>query len=411
MGTISFIPHKASKLDLSDCRMLYLEMEFHTVTFSDVLDSAIMYVRAIDDFQSGQFVTDWSVNSHHIKAAALEQTILQCKDKLAIFAEGVVKSSTIATLSSMRKHYKQFQLDPFVPKPSFFSADFPDRFQTGITPYIGDDSSLKKAIFDLFQENGKRFLGNRSWLDSGSLFVAYKHSRKTCPVMYRGKIVYYISVDSCGGFLDEAAEALGAILLRFGNMLKTANGRIGIGPWAAVDWSPYMTYFGGGYENVDGSHLAAEFPPEEWYPYYYICGIEWMNYLSSLPANRINCDIQKTIGVVSNCENGGMVIKLHQPISKVEPGDLTQIKHIMSPVLFPGKSVFDMKKYLTKPFSYSWLPRRCWEIVPISIDDIHVKDSVVTFFHNPVVDATINQAQRTHGNVPFVQSGLGGSPL
>ena len=377
-----FSPLEKDQQGFTDYRVLYMEMEFHQILFSNLLEAAIALVRAINDFQGDQFLMDWNVNNRKVSQNSVEKAIFQSSDKLIICADGIVKSSSIYNTPTFRQYKRSLFQIPSAVGDSLYSIDYPDSFQQELVPSFENDKLLKEAILRFFQIEGKKTLGYRNPYDSGCVFLGGKHYRKTTPELFWGKIVFYVSVAACDRFLDKAAEQLESVLLLLTDILKYANGRIGIGAKKNYHMSPYMTYFGKGYDNVDGSHLDTVFSPREWYPYYYICGVEWMNYLSALPSSRIQREHINVDGVISFQKNDGMVVKSRHPISESSIKALSELKSVVSSVLYPGRTSIDLKKlYSNKCHLYSMLPRCNWEIVPISSNEVSVKDSIVTFSH------------------------------
>lgn len=385
MADICFSSVESYEEGLADYRVLFMEMEFHQIHSSSLLEAAITFAHSINDLQSDQFIMDWNINHLKGNQKTIDNVIRQqFKDKLIISADGVIKNNRIPNISAFRKYQRNLFLNPVSYGVSSYSTDYPNYFRTNLVPFLDNDALLKDSLLKLFQLEGKKPLGRKNIYDSGCIFIGGRHSKKTNPQLFWGKLEYYVSVNVCGQFLDKIAERLCSILYIMAAILKHTNGRIGIGPQKIDHISSYMTYFGGGYDNTDGSHIDANFSPSEWYPYYYICGVEWMNYLSALPANRIR--IKQMDGITSLFQNDGMIIKVNRPISKMKIQDLSKIKACLSSVLYPGKSTIDVKQYYNSDTQlYSMLPRSNWEIVPISNDEIYVKDSVVTFSHRDTV--------------------------
>ena len=377
MADICFFPSEQDKQGQTDFRYIFLEMEFHQIPFSDLLNAAIAFVRAINDFQGNQFVMDWYVNNRKASQKTIEKAILTCRDKVMIAANGIVKNSRVFNHATFRRYIQSLDFNPEAHGYSSCSEDYPDYFQNEVVPFFDDEKLLKEAILKLFQLEGKKPLGFRDIYDSGCLFVGGKHDKLT-PERFWGKAIFCVSVAACEGFLDPVSEQLESILFLLADILKNTNGRIGVCPYKDVNMSSYMTYFGEGYENVDGSHIEAGLSPQEWYPYYYVCGVEWMNYLSALPASRIPREQKNAPGVISFAQNAGLIVKSTDPISKIDVSALSEVKKVLSPVLYPGTYTIDLNKYYQKHL-YSMLPRSNWEIVPITSVEVSVKGSTVTF--------------------------------
>lgn len=381
MTDICFFPSEQKLQGLSDYRVLFLEMEFHQVSLSDLTEAAIAFIRAINNFQGNQFIMDWYVNDHRVNHKTIEKAIRECREKVVISADGVVKNTRVYNLSTFRQYVHSLYLHPKAYGVSSYSEDYPEYFRNGLVPFFENEKLLKEAILKLFQLEGKKPLGFRGIYDSGCIFLGGKHRNRT-PERFWGEALFFVSVAACERFLNPAAEQLESVLLLLADILKHTNGRIGVGPRKTGHASPYMTYFGYELDHADGSHLEAGFPAREWYSNYYVCGAEWMNYLSELPAKRIKGERKNADGVISFQQNKGLVVKSTFPVSEIDVSALSAVKKVLSSVLYPGKFTIDLNKYyLTKSPLYSMLPRSSWEVVPITSDEISVEGSVVTFSH------------------------------
>lgn len=366
-----------------DCRVLFLEMEFHQAPLSAVREAAKRLVSSVEGFQADQFVNDWHVNERRKRGPALQKAIDDCEKWIIVGTDSVVKSGTVDTLSSLQKYSRECLFGAASPGPSLYSLDYPAFFQRKITPTFRDDQLLKRAILELFAEKDRKMIGYPGGFDAGCLFASGLQKRPGEQKLYCGTLRFWISVTACGRSLDLAAEEFGRILLLLNGILPHANGRVGIAPLGTnTFFSPYMRYFGEGYDGVDGTHQDAGFDPDEWYPYYYLCGMEWMNLISSLTMIHLGPERLNSPALQKTAASDAVLVSLKKPISQLDLSDMEEIKNALYPALYPGTSTFHLRElYKGNHQFYAMLPRSGWELVPLSPWELEVQDTIATFIH------------------------------
>ena len=139
-----------------------------------------------------------------------------------------------------------------------------------------------------------------------------------------------------------------------------------------------MRYFGHGTEH-DGSHEDVGFLPKEWYPTYYLPGVEWFNILSPLVQRHIpevnTGSVAKQDAHIEKLSGGGLLITSPQSIDAYDIPDARKLKRIVYSALNPGGAYYSIRRKLLvddDEWMFEGLPRHDWAIVPVFEEEVSI---------------------------------------
>ena len=145
-----------------------------------------------------------------------------------------------------------------------------------------------------------------------------------------------------------------------------------------------MRYFGNNLIE-DNSYEDAQCSPKEWFPTYYLCGVEWFNILSPQAKYHIRemaSHQNRTDIYIHMHDSGSLLVKSTKPITQYSYDDACEIKRIVLPALFPGKNAIPLRAIY--PWSgsqrvYAWCPRNDWAIVPVVQTELKIIGTDIVF--------------------------------
>jgi|GEM_PF-3979145 hypothetical protein len=380
----------ASRLrQVVDCRLLFFEVEFHQVGREALTKASLEYCKTIQAFENECFISSWEVNDRRIAGNKMEESIVNFKKSLQISSEANVRSDIIKLKSELHRYLRKQELDTSLPFPHHYSADFPDYYSSHFSLCLDDKEAFCEGLLRLFNETRKHKLGYYRGPDACGMLYSMPYIKDQNH--FRGRIHYAIAIECISEGVSLVADSFVVAIKKLCNILKSANGRVGIAPYP-IDFeniSPYMKYFGMtevDWEEVgDHSHLEFNCHPKEWYPFYYLCGLEWANVISNLtlshlPSKTIKAIEGSPLFVFVQQPCGNVFIQFKMDVLDLEACDLAILKQLLYPALFPGRAEFPLLK--TQQLVMPWVfPRSSWEIVSIFPEELEIVNSKILFQH------------------------------
>lgn len=375
---------------ISDCRDLFLEMEFHSLTKEKVIALCELCYQSTYMLLEDTFFTVWNWKSKKIPSRNILRKIAKSVKKdfpwIAFSFEGEVTSDMVYNLSTYYRHCLCFY--PSQPGEKTLTGtgacmDYAD----WILPLLSSDISpeqYKEIVKEVFKVKGKHPQFEYWSHDTMGFFTAQRHEYSS--ELYYGDFKIRISYGCIESCVDSFAEKFTDILKQASGQVKNVSGRVGIRSLSGPGpYSSYMDYFGHDVL-MDGSHQQMGMDAREWYPNYYFCGAEWFNLLSPLQLQHIpnieNDAKEYPELTLQRCANGGMILQLNKMISSIDIGDFIPIKKVLYNALYPGKNEFLLEHFCDPELWVYWAKPRCkWEYVPIFDEEIIVTDRGIVFQH------------------------------
>ena len=365
---------------LVDCRNLSIVSEFYDFSYDQVVDLIGDISDWVNTLQDGFFVTSWNVNGKRKSELGRHCliTLLGKGSDVSIYFDSLLKSEEVRNQNTLKKAMKDLELAyqttglfPFV------SVDYP-MYLSESTQAKGDRPDvLQNLIQGIFSETNKKHLniGFRSDMSGMISATPCKH----IPNQYYGHFHFEISalcIESC---LQEYANLFLGTLTQLSQKYRNMNGRVMLQPIATIqDKSPYMRYFGE-IDFWDGSHGETQYTEREWYPSYYLCGVEWANIIGP----RAQVHFKHTGIPTSNdgiyseqLSGGGILVRSDRNIVDYDVPDAIKLKKTLYPCLYRGGSRRSLKHLFnprpTSYIKYGNLPRSDWAIIPVLDEEIKI---------------------------------------
>lgn len=364
---------------ITDCRSIYLEVQFHKTTVDALKEGAIRFVQFVHELIGKSIVVKWTLGDKTISENKLNDTIRNLTRPVSFFAEGNVITPYVHNKQTLHQFQKTLQYDWTIPRAQQ-SADYWEFIDRRFKD-CSSDSAFKEAVCDLFHESNRINLNYYNTYDLQCSF--FSTSYWDSPGQCHGSISAALGLGCTVGFEQNIADFFVDFMKELCPVLGLANGRVGIAPNPGGKYySPYMQYFGMGHVYGDHSHKEENCLPNEWYPYYYLCGVEWGNIISTLtqkhlPMLRKNLQEQETV-FSQELSNGGLFVGLNKPILQIELPDMFILRNLVNEALYPGEGrEYDLSEL--RKHGNTFLPRHGWELVPIYNDEIIVKKGVLSF--------------------------------
>ena len=368
-----------------DNRLLHLELEYFQLTKQESDQLLLSFVEWHTQLFSASSILDWIFKNKHVKPEALKENI---KNHAAILGgfEGVVKSEEIPNTKALRRYRKN---DIFPPMGShvtrsYISEDYFPFYQEKVEALNNGKTDWKGMIQSFFDEPGRICVAHARLMDLQGIIVRIPYEKS--PEIFRGQIHCYIHIycleDSIPFFVREFRDFLRKQALKLTNI----NGRVAVTPISFPDkCSGHMYYFNGNV-TMDGSHIIQNCSPNEWYPYYYLCGAEWFNVISPLTQTHLLNKDRKNDNVddliVEKLPNGCMTVQVGERPDMIDVKDLSHVKEFLYDALYPGmerilKDIFLNRRYT----GATTKPRKDWVCVPVFEHEIIITDNEIIFKH------------------------------
>lgn len=373
-----------------DSRDLTIAIEFYQMSFEQLTSLAIDTSTLIERITNDNFVSKWRFNSKAIKGRSVIRNIQKhsyAQKPIDYSCYGFAISPIVYDDSTLRKQYSYIQHDfsCLVNADPGLSVDFgsywDELFPNGREP----NELVIRKLQQLFLEEGRKHTTVYTAPDFRATFFSRHYTKRS--QRYCGKFSFSISAYCLGKMVSGCADLILSELRQMANQYTSMNARVMLQPFASnnVGQSPHMRYFAEPYGR-DGSHEEVGLEPSEWYPFYYLCGIEWANIVSPLAQTHLieqsiySCTHEECITESLNC--GSLLVKSAKPIAEFGVNDLLLLKRHLYPALYPGKSSIPLSflfRKETNNFFRASFPRSNWANIPILDGEISIIGSDLVF--------------------------------
>lgn len=395
MSKIEFIASTQHFNKPLDCRTLSLSVYYYQLCDEQVINLAYMLIHWFQSVCVDNAVLYQVCNKKNVNIKKLMDCLpllLHIDKNLSLDVHGYVASSKVYNRTSLRKHLRELKkihpvyvfgwdTDPLFGESS---VDFPQYINAKIQSKPQNNDEVSQTVYNIFFEKGKIFKTLHTHPDFSLSFNAtpYHNNAK----LYYGNAHISFSAFSLG----ESVDSMAMKLLEFANQLSeqvvTLNAHIRLQPYNKhIAGSPYMHYF----RNLlysDGSHSQLGYAPTEWYPTYYLCGVEWANIISPLTSLHLahflpkHDQINDVLIRETRCKS--TIVKAACPISEYCYDDAVHVKRVLEPALFPGRTIIPLRGLFPRQNEsrvYEWCPRFDWAIVPMEQEEIEIIGSDLVY--------------------------------
>ena len=377
----------AMHLDHSiDARCLALSVEFYQLKKEEIIELSCSTLQWVTALMDDAFVVRYQ--AEHIKGTASRikdswtQATIEGRG-CSWSAEAFAACERIYNITSMARHMTSV-LRGYHPISLEVSADFSE-YWNDLLPLGNDRISIIPGILKLFHQTGKKHIAAYLLPDVQMLFTGKPYARDI--QQYYGSFKIYCNRFCLGSHLDSFAKSFCDFATALSEEYINMNARVQLQPLHPGWRSPYMHYFGN-YGMVDDSHLDMGYLASEWYPTYYVHGVEWFNILSPLAQTHLPNNSE----FLNNAENtyfqkmphGGSIIASTKMIEAYDVNDAVALKKQIYSALYPGRSSISLKTLFQDDpmkFRFATLPRCDWAIVPLLDNEVTVIGNDLVFSH------------------------------
>ena len=370
--------------ELLDCRNLTLECEFYQLKEDQMRELSLAIASFIIEITHENFVSKWSVDRKQLRVGT--KNILDrilCMKMGWFTCEAFVKSNLIFNAKTYYQYETSIDKDfyHFRQHSPFVSVDYQNYWSALFPKGYIQNEDIPMKIDKLFNETKYKHTSIYLSPDFQSYFLAFPYSKQ--PNLYYGSFRITISAFCLQDCLEEYAKLFYWRMCEIAEKYIKLNARVMLQPIQVAQriCSPYMNYFGR--HGNDNSHKEAGYTPQEWYPVYQVCGIEWANIISPLAQTHLNVlnilQTQQNNLDIRQISGGTLLVKSTKPIEKYTVNDAKMIKRILLPALYPGGWSISLKKIFKNDCPVQFRPRFNWAIVPVFKEEISVLGTDLIF--------------------------------
>jgi len=311
--------------------------------------------------------------------------------ELCVDLTAIAKNDSVYNQTTFSKYMQLLRMGlPFCSIPNAFrqcAPDYPAYFASHFPPKCSEPEQLKQSLLRTFNEPGHKSLGFVRGLDlTGGFFGSIS---TTEPGIYQGKVCLTAVLACIAAHFPEFISVLEAFAVHTAETYGRMNALLGVdvGPMS-TDCNPYRMYF---------SHISREqiantsangipFVASDVYPYYFLCGMSWLNIVSAntrtLIPNALELAANNPDLIARNLKNGSLYLRCAADPLNTDIPDIQQGKRILYNALYPGRQQLRISDlYDTAFYSPPAKPRTNWELVPVDAEEIEVTDTLITLQH------------------------------
>ncbi|MBQ8814996.1 MAG: hypothetical protein IJZ85_10945 [Lachnospiraceae bacterium] len=372
-----------------DGRELTLAIEFYRLSQTQVkafCEDALCWLEELTDNGFVRKRFDSSNKSTTQQKALME---LQRRIHAGLYwsygMEGFVYSPVVYNIKSMNQYRRRAVEILHEKKLDWTSVDYVAYWDELFPEGRPDDDQIKQNIVRLFNEEKRKAMTGFGMPDvHASISIC---SYESNPGLYWGYFRVRFSAYSLNRYVNEVARRFVEFGLHMSETYINVNARVQLQPPVIGYSCSHMRYFGTD-GRVDQSHVKEKCMAAEWYPTYYLPGVEWMNIISPLVRKHIpdvnGQNAHSKDVTISELNGGGLLIGSTKEIDQYQIVDARMLKHLLYPALYPGSSYITLSK-LFRPkeqrgkLHLMTFPRNNWAIVPMFEEEIKIVSTYLVF--------------------------------
>ncbi len=377
-----------------DARTLTFNLHFQYASLDQVIQLAYLVQRYFIITFTEDFILDLMVGKKAPKpqeaASTFEVDISTSKrgnlNYSAMGYDGSVKCDKVKTKKQLRSIRDSWQVG------GRSSLDYSDTIKKYYADISNSAEALKEAISSIINLEDKYDIESPDWHDSMLSYSGHKSDEGD----YVGNLHFVLAGYTINYTYHEHTKWLISFLKEAQKIIKIANAHISLSvrSLSLQTGIPHHCYF---YSN-DAPLYNPEQDTEDLrdrYPYDYLLGTEWGNYLPSALVSRIpnfigKCKQTKVLDV-EMLQNGDCLLTMTKPMEKITVSDKFILKSILAPILIPGYSILPV--HFIRPY---------WEQVAISPDDIRIVEwKPEQYIRNPYQPISQRQVLVGFGDYAF----------
>jgi len=369
-----------------DCRLLSLNLDFYELSSNQMAAMANDIVSWMETLLAENFVIRRSVDNRTIGANKVIPNIrsaLQSEKYVSYILEAMVTCPTVHSVATFRKYFRDLRdmmcLSKEATHSVLTSVDYSDYWYSLFPEIENDDAVIREKVLRIFRQEGKKMLGCYTLPDVQALLSCMPYEFKKN--LYHGSFGIDISAFCLNSDLDETAKSLADFALYLTGTYVNLNAHVQLQPDTG---SPYTRIFGRPIKQ-DESCKPADCLYREWYPTYYLSGVEWLNILSPLTQQHFDScpctDVPADIASYRT-SSGNLIVQSTKDISKYDISDALKLKKVLYPALPPGTRTISYRTLFYDKMAAEDMvnfPRNRWEVVPVFEDELFVVGRCVVY--------------------------------
>lgn len=368
-----------------DSRCLQFELSYYMLGKEQIDNLMISFYTWCQSFMNNQCVAEWFWGRRKITSSSIPFRISQ-NTAYTFGMDANVVSNVVYDRKTYKENKQKLLADASTTRKELdCSKDYYTFFESQFFDIPESPSAWKETLLRFFNEKGRFCLSSVTSTDIHAFASACPYHSK--PYLFYGSIRFYVFLYCVSGNISNVVTNMVAFLKEASVSFVNINACVSLSPIVSPSpCSPHMTYFGG---NVfqDGTHISEGVMATEWYKSYYLQGAEWYNIISPLVQQHIpnlSRDISRYINLAcETLDTGGIAVWVKQNIDLIDITDLTPMKQLLYPALYPGMMKVGKQFILSRRDSgLISKPRKRWELIPIFEDEIIVTDATVIFQHH-----------------------------
>lgn len=364
-----------------DCRKLTLDGDYYFLSPEAALAMAEDITNWLADLLADSFWVRRCLDHKGVRREFVVPKLiemLQTRNFVYYTEEAMALSPVVYNLKTYQSYLRRSYIHGSPELDFMVAQDYP-RFWNGLFPEgKPDPEQLKQSILRIFRETGKKQIGGYYTADVSTVFSIYPY--RNHPNLYHGTICISFSAFCLNSRLDEMAEYFAQFAEYLSRTYRKLNIQVALRPYHGST-TPYMHLFGA-HSRTDGSHEDVNCMANEWYPTYYLQGVEWYNSLSPLTQQHLSHSAVSEVFQIKETAEGALTVKATKPISRFDIPDAVEMKKWLLPTLYPGMNDFRLRSLFydsIAPKSMSTFPRCTWAILPVFEDEIYILPDYLVF--------------------------------
>lgn len=364
-----------------DCRCLSLTADFYSLSAQSAIELASDIIVWLSDITTKRFWVRRCVGQRSVRQDRVIQKLreeMQARNFAFYTEEAMAVSPVVYNLKTYQDYLRKSYIHGSPAIRSDVSVDYPDVWNALFPENDTDPQRIRENILKIFREEGRIHKGG-FYMPDASISLKILPYRNQ-PGGYYGAVGIHFSSFGLNSQRDDLAEHFAEFAEYLSQTYRNLNIQVALQP-RSVCKSCYMEVFGtGGY--IDGSHIENNCLKTEWYPSYYLPGVEWYNSISPLTQQHLCHAPAHTSFHVQNMTCGNLAVKSLKPISEFDISDGLEMKKWLQPALIPGMSSIPLRTLFYDRIakdSMSVFPRSTWAVVPVFEEEIAVLPNYLTF--------------------------------